>query len=102
MASNITSGLSCMNCKKPTQPSSAKLFAEVFICETCYVLADRLDRKIEKELKQLQLLTRDKIREALVTGTFHYGINGEETELLDKKSMVNELVHQQKAVNSGR
>lgn len=65
-------GLECMNCHEPTSDEDGKLFAEVFVCSRCYVLAERLYAKTEAELKGLLLVLKDKIREYLVQGKLHY------------------------------
>ena len=65
-------GLECMNCRKPTSNEDGKLFAEVFVCSTCHLLAERLYRRTEGELRGLLLVLKDKIREYLVQGKLHY------------------------------
>jgi len=65
-------GLACMNCRKPTSNEEGKLFAEVFVCPTCYTMAERLYKRTEGELRGLLLVLKDKIREYLVQGKLHY------------------------------
>lgn len=63
---------SCLNCKRPVEASKAKMFDKVFVCETCYEMADRTYQRINMELKQLQMLAKEAIRVALVKGELHF------------------------------
>lgn len=74
-------GLECMNCHKPTSNEEGKLFAEVFVCSTCYVLAERLYQRTESELRGLLLVLKDKIREYLVQGKLQYSTEDAEKPL---------------------
>lgn len=65
------SGLPCMNCNKPTSDEDGKLFAEVFVCSTCYTTAERLYQRLEGELRRLLLLSKETIRVALIEGKLH-------------------------------
>lgn len=62
-----------MNCRTPVQEKNGKVFAEVFVCPTCYTMAEHLHTRCEGELKRLLLLLRESIRVALVEGKLHYG-----------------------------
>ncbi len=64
-------GLPCMNCQKPTSTNDAKIFANVFVCSTCYMTAERLFARLEGELKHLLLLSKEVIRVALIEGKLH-------------------------------
>jgi hypothetical protein len=68
----MSDGLPCLNCKKLTPESDAKVFAEVFVCSICYEMADRLFHRLEGELRRLLLLTKETIRVALVEGKLHF------------------------------
>lgn len=63
--------LQCLNCGKPVPPEKAKIFAQVFVCPECHVMATSFYQRCERELKQLLTLTHESIREALVKGAFH-------------------------------
>lgn len=65
------SGLPCLNCQTPTSEKDAKIFAEVFVCPTCYSTAERLFHRLEGELRRLLLLSKETIRNALVEGKLH-------------------------------
>jgi len=66
-------GLSCLNCKQQIPSKDAKIFAEVFVCPTCYDTAERLFRRSEGELRMLLLMLKESIRIALIEGRLHVG-----------------------------
>lgn len=66
----------CLNCGKEVRPTEAKLFAEVFLCPTCYVQADHFYLRLDHELKSLLVLAKDAIRVALLQGKFSFPENG--------------------------
>ena len=68
-----SSGIPCMNCRKEVEQQDGKVFAEVFVCPTCYELAGRLYDRCEGELNRLLLMLREAIRIALVEGKLQYG-----------------------------
>lgn len=90
-------GIPCMNCGKATPEGEAKLFAEVFVCETCFTMASRLYEKTEAELRGLLLVLKDRIREYLVQGKLHYSMNVQpplsKRDLLQAIMMVEEQRH---------
>lgn len=63
-----SSGLPCLCCRRQLQPSEAKIFAEVFCCPDCFLIAARLEERITAEMRRLQLLVREKIRTDLLHG----------------------------------
>lgn len=65
--------LPCLNCGNDVAEDQAKIFAGVFCCPVCHELAERLERKIQAQLKQLYTMTRESIRIALVEGKLHFG-----------------------------
>lgn len=73
----MSDGLPCMNCKKPTAETDAKVFAEVFVCSTCYITAERLFHRLEGELKRLLFLSKEVIRVALLEGKLHFELTHE-------------------------
>lgn len=66
-------GIDCMNCRCKVEQEDARVFAEVFVCSSCYQMAERLFTRCEGELKKLLLLLRESIRIALVEGKLQYG-----------------------------
>lgn len=65
--------LTCLNCKQPVVSDNAKIFAEVFVCSSCYETAERLYRRSEGELKMLLLMLKESIRIALLEGRLFVG-----------------------------
>ena len=70
--------LKCMNCGKPTG-ADGKLFAEVFVCPTCYDIASRLLERGQTLLRRLNVLLRDTIRYALKKGKIDFPAGDAET-----------------------
>jgi hypothetical protein len=60
-----------MNCGKPVGQDEGKLFERVFVCPTCYALAESFYNRVESELKRRLFFLRDIIRVALVRKCFN-------------------------------
>lgn len=87
--------LRCTNCKKETETSEAKFFAEVFLCPTCHEQAAHFYKKLETELHYLLTIARDAIRVSLVQGQFSLpeGPHGEPS----KKEVLEEILRMEQA-----
>jgi hypothetical protein len=83
--------LPCMNCKKPVPSDEAKIFAEVFICNTCYEQAVRFWEQTEKELKYLLVMLKESIRVSLIEGRFSLPEVGDLKEV-SKRSVLEEIL----------
>ena len=59
-------GLPCVNCGKAVDPNEAKFFAQVFVCPTCYAIAERLFERGEQELRMMLVMLKECIRVAIV------------------------------------
>jgi len=57
-----------MNCKTSVRPEEAKIFAEVFVCPTCFGVAESLHNKGKRELLALLEMMKEAIRIALIEG----------------------------------
>lgn len=64
--------LKCLNCSEPVPAEEAKVYAQVFVCPTCYDRAERLFKRSEKELKMLLTMLQEAIRVALIEGRLHF------------------------------
>lgn len=60
--------LPCMNCTTPVSPEEAKIFAEVFVCPTCFKVAECLYNKGSADLRALLSMMKEAIRIALIEG----------------------------------
>lgn len=71
--------LPCMNCKKEVTQDEAKLFAEVFLCPSCFEQATHFFNRMVNELNFLLTMAKESIRLALVQGKFSFpeGPSGE-------------------------
>lgn len=92
------STLPCMNCKKPVEQDQGKFFTQVYVCETCYTLAQRFHDKLERELKNLLLLSKEAIRVALVQGKFH--LSEASLQDISKKEVLEEILRMEGLKNS--
>lgn len=68
-------GLSCLSCKEDVSPDDAKVFSQVFLCPSCFTIAEQLYRRGEAELKMMLLVLKEAIRVAALKGElqFHFG-----------------------------
>lgn len=84
-----------MNCNRPTPPTAAKFFAEVFLCEVCAVQAVHFYQRLEQELRHLLVISKESIRLALATGKFSFpeGSAGEPS----KRAVLEEIMRLEEA-----
>lgn len=68
----IDNALPCMNCKQPVAPEESKLFAEVYVCPDCYKMAVHFWLRLDKELRELQVMAKESIRVCLLEGKFNF------------------------------
>lgn len=59
-------GLACVNCGADVESDEAKFYAQVFVCPTCYAIAEHLHQKGEQELKMMLVMLKECIRLAIV------------------------------------
>lgn len=87
--------MACMNCKKPVVANEAKLFAEVFVCPTCYETAVHFWEKLDRELRYLLVVAKESIRLALIDGSFFFpeGVGSE----VSKREVLKEILRMQQA-----
>jgi hypothetical protein len=64
-------GAKCKNCGNPVG-ADGKLFAEVFVCPTCYAIAERVFERGAMLLRRISVLLRDTIRYALMNGKLDF------------------------------
>ena len=64
--------LACVNCHKDVAPEQAKMFAEVLVCPNCYIVAERLFERGNKELRMMLTVLKEMIRLALVKGELQF------------------------------
>ena len=86
--------LPCMNCGKQIPPGQSKIFAQVFLCETCSEVAKSFYEKLETELKHLLTVAKESIRVALVQGRFH--LNEQKLRDIPKKELLEEILRMEK------
>lgn len=59
----------------------AKIFAEVLVCSTCFLMASRLYEHLHNDMTGCLLLAKDKIRELLTLGQFQYATEEQRSPL---------------------
>lgn len=90
MASPIASGIPCMNCRKTVSEEDGRVFAEVFVCPGCFLIAERLYQRLELELRRLLAMSKEAIRIALVEGKV--SPSSGEKEVLSKEELLKMIV----------
>jgi hypothetical protein len=60
--------LDCLNCHNPVKPEEAKSFAGVFVCPSCFGIAEHVYSRGEAELRRMLLMYKETVRIALVKG----------------------------------
>lgn len=87
--------LPCMNCKKEVAQDEAKLFAEVFLCPSCFTQAGHFFSRMVSELNFLLTMAKESIRLALVQGKFSFpeGPSGEPS----KRAVLEEILKLEEA-----
>ena len=68
--------LTCMNCQTVVRQADARVFAEVYVCPTCYAVAEQMYKRLEVELRRMLLMSKEAIRVALVQGKLHLPAGG--------------------------
>jgi hypothetical protein len=91
----MADGLSCMNCKRLVEPSRAKLFAEVFVCEDCHTMAVHFWDKLDRELRYLLVMAKESIRLALLEGKFSFPEGG--AQEVSKREVLQAILRMQEA-----
>jgi hypothetical protein len=79
-----------MNCRKEVLPNEGKLFAEVFVCPDCYLVAERMMDRALKELKLVLVMMKDTIRVGLLNGKLQFR-TPEELRVVKKSDFLAEL-----------
>lgn len=64
--------LPCVNCHKEVASDQAKMFAEVLVCPECYVIAERLFERGNKELRMMLTVLKEMIRLTLIKGELQF------------------------------
>lgn len=90
--------LDCVNCRKPVD-SNAKLFAEVFVCDDCFRIAETLFRRGEQELRMLLVVQKEAIRISLMRGELQFS-SIQQVEDVSKKDLVTHLADLAQKVKS--
>lgn len=62
--------LCCMNCNEAVPQGKACFFAEVFLCTKCHQQATHFWLRLDRELRSLQVMAKDSIRQCLLEGKF--------------------------------
>lgn len=87
--------LPCMNCKHPVATNAGKFFAEVFLCEKCFTMAEHFYARLLRELQFLVTMSKEAIRVSLVQGKFSFpeGPAGE----VSKRAVLEEIMRMEEA-----
>ena len=83
-------GLPCVNCQEEVDPADAKMFAQVYVCPSCHLMAERLYTRGEQELKMMLLLLKESIRLAIVRKELQF-MQRLEDDAVPKEELLTEL-----------
>ena len=89
--------LPCLSCKEEVNPAEAKLFAQVLLCPLCFVIAERLYKKGESELRMMLLVLKESIRVAALKGELGFSLQN--LDDMDKQDL---LTHQHELATEAR
>jgi hypothetical protein len=78
-----------VNCNKDVGSDEAKFFAQVFVCPTCYEIAERLFVKGEQELKMMLVMLKECIRLAIIKKELQFSVQN--VEDMPRKDLFTEL-----------
>lgn len=82
-------GITCLNCKQEVGEQEGKLFAEVFLCPGCFLIAGRLYERAERDLKQVLVMMKESIRIGLLQGQLQF--SEEELKTLSKPDLLRQM-----------
>ena len=82
-------GIPCLNCKAEVSEGAGKLFAEVFVCPGCFLIASRLYERADKDLKQVLVMMKESIRIGLLQGQLQF--SEEELQTLSKPDLLRQM-----------
>jgi hypothetical protein len=80
-----------MNCKEPVNSNEAEIFAGVFCCTRCALVARRFFERGAQDLNGLLLMLQESIRIALVRGELKLG-TAEPFRDLSKKEVFEQII----------
>lgn len=60
--------LSCMNCKAPVSDTNGKVIFQVFVCPTCYGIAEAIYRRSESGINHALVTLKELLRQQLIDG----------------------------------
>lgn len=80
--------LKCMNCRNAAGTTE---WGKVFLCQACAAFADRVWKRLQTQVKQLETLAFEAIRLAALKGELHPGEYQESTEV-SKEELLKSVV----------
>ena len=91
----------CVNCKKSFPTSEGMWWEKLFLCPSCYKLADRTYKRGEARLKWMLALLKEAVKAAIMKGELALPAETEETSdsfLLHLKKLVEATKAQKKVL----
>lgn len=82
--------LSCVGCKREVSAGDGKLFAEVFVCDGCFLIASRLFERGQQELKMLLVVLKEAIRNEILQGRLQFQ-SADEVREVPKRDLITHL-----------
>lgn len=87
-------GLPCMNCKKDA--GAGKFFAEAYVCDDCFLVADRLYTQGDRELRQVLTTLKELIRVSIIEGRLSFAPPPEDVKDVQPRSAMDAIVDMMK------
>jgi hypothetical protein len=89
-------GLPCLNCQRQVAATEAKIFAGTYCCPTCFEIAQRIEARLESELKRMLVMLRESIRISIVERRLVLG-PADAARDLSKKEVLEAIIQLQTA-----
>lgn len=89
-----------MNCGRDTPAGVGKVFAAVYVCPTCYGIAESFYEKMVGELNHLLTIAKEAIRVALIEGKFQ--LSEQHVRDISKRELLEEIIKLEQARGSKR
>lgn len=83
------SGIPCVNCKTPVSPDDAKMYAQIFLCESCARTAEVVSTRFDQSIDRLKVIKHELIRHMLVAGQLQ--LNAAEASEMSRKDLFSVL-----------
>jgi hypothetical protein len=89
-----------MNCKAPVSDSQAKVIFKVFVCPTCFTVAEAIYRRSEQGVQHALIILKDILHQQLVDGKLQ--LPEKQPEVMSHTEVMRMIVRLQEAYDVAR